>query len=148
MMSLIAYVFPKLQTVKCVLMEMSKESRFSTPQFSQHVKESQTLGKSAGQQFYQLCSSLWQNFSRKKSFLVISEMLRPFVNTLTPDKKYFPGNRENLRQPIQMKLSKKLKIFCQFYTAFPKFTFNFKHFEKKDESHSICLSEIIVGTEV
>ena len=31
----------------------------------------------------------------KKSFLVISEMLRPFVNTLTPDKKYFPGNREN-----------------------------------------------------
>ena len=30
-----------------------------------------------------------KNFSWKKSFLVISEILRPFVNTLTPDEKYF-----------------------------------------------------------
>ena len=32
-----------------------------------------------------------ENFSWKKSFLVISEILRPFVNTLTPDDKYSLG---------------------------------------------------------
>ena len=41
-----------------------------------------------------------------------------------------------------MQLSKKLMIFTQLFTAFLKFTFNFKHFKKKDESHSLCLSEI------
>ena len=79
----------------------------------------------------------------KKSFLVIFEILRPFVNTLTPDEKYFPGSGENIREPIQMQLSKKLKIFSEFSTAFPKSTFNFKHFEKNDESDSLCLSKII-----
>ena len=39
-------------------------------------------------------------------------------------------------QPIQMQLSKKPKFFSQFYTAFHKSTFNFEHFEKKDEPHS------------
>ena len=42
-----------------------------------------------------------------------------------------------------MKLSKKLKIFPSFSTAFQISTFNLKHFEKKDECHSLCLSEII-----
>ena len=79
----------------------------------------------------------------KKSFLIKSEILRPFVKTLPPDEKYFPVNRENLPQPIQMKLSKKLKIFPDFFTKFLKCTFNFKYFEKNVESHSLCLSEII-----
>ena len=34
--------------------------------------------------------------------LVTSEILRPFVNTLTPDEKYFLSNSENLRQASQM----------------------------------------------
>ena len=42
-----------------------------------------------------------------------------------------------------MQLSKKLKNFSEFSTAFPKSTFNFKHFEKNDESDSLCLSKII-----
>ena len=42
-----------------------------------------------------------------------------------------------------MKLSEKVKIFSQFFTAFLNSTFNFEHFEKKDESHSLCLSEIV-----
>ena len=54
-----------------------------------------------------------------------------------------PGNSENLRQPIQMKLSKRLKIFSQPFTAFLKYTFSFKFFEKKDESHRLFLSEIL-----
>ena len=35
------------------------------------------------------------------------------------------------------------KHFSQPFTAFSKSPFNVKHFEKKDESHSLCLSEII-----
>ena len=122
---------------------MSKESRFSTPQDSQLVKGSQTLLKSSRQQFYYLCSSLWENFSCKKSFLVIFEILRPFVNAWTPDEKCFPGNRENLRKTIQMKLSDKLKNFSELFTALLKCQFNQQHFEKKYESHSLCVSEII-----
>ena len=47
-----------------------------------------------------------------------------------------------LPQPIQMELSKKLKIFRKLFTAFLKFTFNFEYVEKKGESHSLCLSGI------
>ena len=67
----------------------------------------------------------------KSFFLVISNNLRPFVNTLTPDEKSFLGNSDTLREATQIKLSKKLRIFCQFSTLFPKSIFNFKHFEKK-----------------
>ena len=75
--------------------------------------------------------------------LVTSEILRQFVNTLTFDDKYFTGNTENLRQTIQIKLYKKLNIFSKFLTASLKSAFDFKLFEKKDESRTLCLSEII-----
>ena len=42
-----------------------------------------------------------------------------------------------------MKLSEKLKTFPELFTAFVKSTSNLEHFEKKDESHILCLSEII-----
>ena len=44
-----------------------------------------------------------------------------------------------------MELSKKLKDFSEVFTAFLKSTFNFEHFEKNFESHSLCISEIIDG---
>ena len=88
-------------------------------------------------------SSLWEYFSYKKSFLVISEILRPFFNLLTLDEKYSLGNRENLLQPIQIQLSKKRQIFSDFFTAFLKSTFDFEHFENKDDPHSLCTSGII-----
>ena len=42
-----------------------------------------------------------------------------------------------------MKLSKKVKIFSEFCTAFLKATFDLKHFENEDESHRSCLSKVI-----
>ena len=95
--------------------------------------------------FNHLCWSPWQNFSGSNSFLVIYEILRPFVNILSPDENYFLYNKEKLSQPIQMNLSRKLKISSGFFTAFlhSKTAFNLKHFKKKDESHSLCLSKII-----
>ena len=67
----------------------------------------------------------------KKSLLVRCKILRLFVNTLIADDKYSFLNRENLRQPIQMHLSQKQKLFSQYSDAFLKFTLNFEHFRKK-----------------
>ena len=53
------------------------------------------------------------------------------------------GKREYLKQPIQMQLSPKSKIFSEHFSEFLKSTSNFDKFETKDEPHSLCTSEII-----
>ena len=67
---------------------MSKKARISTLMDSQHVKESERLLKSARQYFFHIFWSLWKEISSKNSVLVVSEILRLFVNILTPDEKY------------------------------------------------------------
>ena len=79
--------------------------------------------------------------------LVLCTILRLFVNTLTPDDKYSLINRRNFTQPIQILLSKKQKIFSEIFSSFFKYTFNFEHFEKKDDRHSSCISVITVSEE-
>ena len=66
---------------------------------------------------------------------------------MTDDENYFLCNEENWWQPIEMKLYEKLNMCAQFFTAILKATFNFKHFENKDESESLCLSRI-TGSEI
>ena len=68
-----------------------------------------------------------------------------FVNTLTANDKYSLLNRRNLTQPIQVLLSDKVKSFSQFFCPFLKFTLNFEHFQKKDDPHRRCISEIAVS---
>ena len=58
-MTLIAYVFPKSQTPKHVVGQISKKPRFRTPFNSQHAKASQTLLKAARHHFYYIFPSLW-----------------------------------------------------------------------------------------
>ena len=41
-----------------------------------------------------------------------------------------------------MQLAKKRKIFSEFLAAFLKSRLNFEYFEKKDDPHSFCISEI------
>ena len=41
-----------------------------------------------------------------------------------------------------MQLSQKQKTFSQFFAEFLKSRLNFKHFEKKDDPHSFCISQI------
>ena len=50
-------------------------------------------------------------------------------------------NRDNLTQPIHKQLSLKLKTFSQFFRAFSKSGLNFEHFGKKDDPHSLFISE-------
>ena len=77
--------------------------------------------------------------------LVLCKFLRLLVKTLTDDEKYSLLYRESLTQPIQILLSLKQKTFSQFFSAFLKYTLNFAHFHKKDDSHSRCISQITVS---
>ena len=65
------------------------------------------------------------------SVLVVSRILRPFVNTLTPDEKYCLDNTETLKKPVPIQLSNEVMIFSEFFTVGLKLLFNFEFFRKK-----------------
>ena len=50
---------------------------------------------------------------------------------------------ENIPHQVQMKISPKPKTFCQLFIASMKSTLNSEYFEKKDQSHSLSITEII-----
>ena len=50
---------------------------------------------------------------------------------------------ENLPHQVQMQLSPKLKTFSGFFIASMKSKLNCEYFEKKDQSHSLSITEII-----
>ena len=77
--------------------------------------------------------------------LVLCKLLKLLVKTLTDDEKYSLLYRENLTQPIQILLSQKRKTFSRFFCAFLKSTLNFAHFQKKDDPHSRCSSQLTVS---
>ena len=75
--------------------------------------------------------------------LVRSEVLGQLVNTLTADYKHSAKNRENLPQQVQTQISQERKTFSGFFIAFLKCTLNLEYFDKKDQSHSLSVTEII-----
>ena len=81
--------------------------------------------------------------SWKKFALVRSKILGLFVNTLTPEYTYSRHNMQTLTQKVQTPLSLKQKTFSGFFIAFLKSTSNGEHFQKKGESSSLSISEII-----
>ena len=135
-MIVIANVFPKLQSVTNFFRPLSKKRRFRTRFDSQHMKASQIVAKSPWERFYHLLLSFSGRFILKLSPLVLDEVLRVFVNTLTSHDKYRVQDYENSQLPIQMQLSEKRKTFPQFFVPFLESTSNFKCFEKKDDRHS------------
>ena len=50
---------------------------------------------------------------------------------------------QTFTQQVQTRVSLKQKTFSGFFIAFPKSTWNGEHFEKKGESSSLSISEII-----
>ena len=77
------------------------------------------------------------------SVLVISEMFRVLVNTLTSDDKYSNRNMQIFWQQLQTLLSQEEKTFRGFFIAFPKCAWNLEHSEKKEEYSSLINTEII-----
>ena len=78
----------------------------------------------------------------QKSLLHTWKFFRPFLNTLTADDRFSLISKNKWMQTIQMHLSQKPKIFSELFLAFSKFALNFEHFQKEDEPHSLCISEI------
>ena len=67
---------------------MNKKPYLRTLMETQHVKGPKTLFKSARECFCHIFWSIWKEIHLRNSVLVVSEILRLFVNILTPDDKY------------------------------------------------------------
>ena len=65
-----------------------------------------------------------------------------FLNKLSADDKYRFQYCENLQLPIQMQVYEKRKKFSQFFFSILESTSHIKHFEKRHDDHSQCVSEI------
>ena len=122
---------------------MSKRSCFRTPFGNERVNGFQTLLNSARHHYYPLFSSIRGKLSWKKSALVRYEILSLFVNALPADDKYSRSNMQNLPQQFPTQLPQKQKTFSGFFIKFLKCAWNLKDFQKKDEYHSLIISEII-----
>ena len=63
-------------------------------------------------------------------------MLWLFVNRFTADDKDSPRNRDNLTEPIQIRLSQIKKNFSEFFSAVFTSKLKFEPFQKKVDPHS------------
>ena len=106
-MSVTGQVFLKLLTPKDVLIWLHNSACFSKPFRSEGLNESPTFLKSSEKYFYPTFPSFLAQLSRKKLFLIRSEILWLLANTLTANYEYSGSNRENLRLRIQNQLQKK-----------------------------------------
>ena len=121
---------------------MSKKSRFRGCSNKEYGNHAQALMKSTSQHLYNINWSLEWKLSSKESLLLTCKILGLLVNTLATDEKYPVLNRDNLTLPIQIQLYEKEKHFSEFFAVFLRSKLNFEHFEKKDDPHSFCISEI------
>ena len=104
---------------------MPKKPRVRTLMDSQHVKGSETLLKSARQYFCHFSGSFRKKIISKNSFLVVSEILRLFVNILTPDERYCLSVKtsvsRNQFKSKYLQIKKKISNFfciCEIYIKF------------------------------
>ena len=75
--------------------------------------------------------------------LVRYKILGLFVNTLSAEYKYSRHNMQTFAQQVQTPLSSKQKYFSGFFISFLKSTWNVEQFQKKGESSTLSISEII-----
>ena len=99
---------------------MSKKPRFTTPFDSQHVKHSEKHPQSTSS----YCFITFAKIELENLGLGVSEILGVLFNTLTANEQYSLRNRKNLRQPIQLQLSKKHFFFSEFFARYLKSTSN------------------------
>ena len=140
-MTLIRYLFLRLPPAKNVVRYMSKKSRFRLPFQKENGKRVSTLFKSEQEHLRHIYCSTGRQFSGTQSLLVIWKSLRLFVNTMSAFDKWSLPNRDNLMQPIHMHLSQKLKTFSRFFNVFSKSRLSFEYFQKKDDAHSLFISD-------
>ena len=122
---------------------MPESCSFRTLFESERVHGSQTLLKPPLRHFYPNFKLIKDKLSSKASPLVRSEILGLFGNTLTAEHMYSRHTWEKFPQQTQMLLFQKLKTFSHIFITFFQSTQNFPHFQKKDQLHSLNISEVI-----
>ena len=101
--------------------------------------------KSTRQHYFPLFPQIRDKLSCKQSALVISEIFRLFVNTLTPGDNYSRHYIQTFWQQVQAPLSQKGENFFRFFIAFLKCAWNLEHSEKKEGYPSLIITEIIAS---
>ena len=117
-MTLIAYLFLRLQPAKNVVRYMFKKSCFRLRFQKEHAKRVSTLFKFEREHLYHIYWSTGRQLGCKKSLLVICKSLRLFPNTISAVDKCSLRNRDNLMTPMHMQLSQKLKKSGSFILPF------------------------------
>ena len=122
---------------------MNVSTCFRTPFPSKCVHGSQTLLEPGLQRFYPKIPLIQDKVIWKICRLVRSEILGLFGNTFTADRMYCCHRWEKLQRRVQMLFSKKRRTFSEYFLAFLESTQDFAYFEKKDQLHSLNISEVI-----
>ena len=122
---------------------MPEKPYFRTAFGNQPVNGYQTLLKSARHYYYPIFPWILDKLSLKKSALVRFKILGLFVNTLTAQYMYSRRKMQTFAQQVLTPLPLKQKIFSGFFIAFLKSIWNVEQFQKKGESSSLSISEII-----
>ena len=135
-------VFPKLRNPNTWSDKTSKKSPLRGPFHKQHAKVPEALLKSASQHLSPIHWQLLSQLSRKKSLFLTCQNLGLLLNTLAAHEKNPVLKRDNLTIPIEMQLSQKQKILCQYFIAFLKSRLNFQHFDKNNDAYRFCNFEI------
>ena len=78
----------------------------------------------------------------QKLLLDTWKFFRPFLNTLTANDKYSLNSKDKWMQRIQILLSQKQNIFFGSFFIVFRICIKFRTFSKKDDPHSLCISEI------
>ena len=140
-MTLIAIVVLRLRPAKNMVRYMCKKSSFRLPFQKEYGKRVSTLFKFERQHLLHIYWLTGRQLSCKNSVLVICKSVRLFVNTMSAVDKCSLLHRDNLMTPSHMQLSQKLKSFSWFFSPFSKSQVYFENFQKKDDPHSLFISE-------
>ena len=130
---------------KEVATETPRKSCFRTPFGNQRINWFQTPLKVARHHYYPFFQRISGKLSWKKTALLWSKIFSLFANTLTAADKYSYRIMQNFLQQLQTLLSQKRMTLSGFFNAFLKCPWNLQYFEKKDECHSLIISEFIVS---
>ena len=130
-MTVIPTLFRKLQTVKNLVLPLSKKHCFRTPFDSQPVKVCQTLAKCSWDQLH----LVFFITLRKPDFqnIFLSDMLTLRVAWYHIDYQWEVSCSRiwQFVDSVQMQLSWKLRFFSRFSAPFLETTLNFENLEKK-----------------
>ena len=102
------------------------------------------LLKSAEKYFYSIFGSFCAKLSQKKLSLIRSEILGLLVNTFTVNFEYSRSNRENLRLPIQVKLSENYRLFAALFLHFWHVHEICNFLEKKKKKRMTVIGQVVL----